>query len=216
MARTSASCERDAVSWASARDKLGLGLRVVEPSQDVALLDAHALLDHDLGDLAGDLRRHGRLAPSRHVAARVEDRTRPLPRGTRHRDLHRRWRRPGREPEQAGGHEHDDEGQGAQHPTAYPGTARGGSIDPELLQQLGLVRLSRVSHLLQCAMGLERLATERSRRSSAPGVKHGDRRVATRSPPAASRRRRRTQLGPLMMSGPSRLLEVVAQRDRRW
>ena len=54
--------------------ELRLRLGVVEPGQHRALLDPHALLDQHLGHLAGDLGRHGGLAPGGDVAAGVQHR----------------------------------------------------------------------------------------------------------------------------------------------
>ena len=48
--------------------------RVVEPREDLALLNGHAFLDVHLDDLAGNLRRHGRAPPGRDVARRVQHR----------------------------------------------------------------------------------------------------------------------------------------------
>ena len=46
--------------------------RVVEPREHLALGDGHAFFDVDFDDLAGDLRRHGRPAPRRDIARRVQ------------------------------------------------------------------------------------------------------------------------------------------------
>ena len=51
-------------------------LAVVEAGEDLALFDFHPLFDVDLHDFAGDLRRHGRLAPGGDVAGGVEHRPR--------------------------------------------------------------------------------------------------------------------------------------------
>ena len=61
LASVSASAFSAALELRLGELELEPRLAVVEPGQDLALLDLHPLFDEDLGDLAGDLRRDGRL-----------------------------------------------------------------------------------------------------------------------------------------------------------
>jgi hypothetical protein len=49
------------------------GLRIVEVGEDLPGFDGVPFLDQDVDDFAGELRRHGRLAPCDDVARRVEN-----------------------------------------------------------------------------------------------------------------------------------------------
>ena len=59
---------------ATASASAARGGRVVEPREHLALRDSHAFLHVHLDDLAGNLRRHGRAAPRRDIARRVQHR----------------------------------------------------------------------------------------------------------------------------------------------
>ena len=123
----------------------GLGLGVVEPGQDVALLDPHAFLDRHLGHLAGDLRGDRGLAAGGHVAAGVQHGPRALAGRPRHRGLHRRWRRPDGEPQSGRRRAREPPAASRRQPGARA-AAGAIAVDPQLLEQLRL-RLS------PCALG---------------------------------------------------------------
>ena len=103
-------------------------LRVVEPREHLPLPDRLAFLDEDFEDLAGDLRRHRRPSPRRHVPGGVQHgaggRAGPGPRGHGCRRDRRRIDARGPEPA-AGGDRNREECERNPHAAAASARARG-------------------------------------------------------------------------------------------
>ena len=119
---------------ASARRRLRLDVRCVQPRQHLPRLDLHALLDEHLDHLAGDLGGNRRLAPRGDVAGGVEHRGRAAG-VARHLDRRRRghqWRPRAQQPGGAGG----DDQRGEQQPGPQPasGAALLAAVDAQVLE----------------------------------------------------------------------------------
>src|SRR4029453_13042585 len=97
---------------------------IVEPREHLALFDGHPFLDVHLDDFAGDFRRHGRAAPRRHVARRVQDRgLGPGDPFSRSRSLNLDWPFPVRpDPGARADDGKDDESERPLQPTAHTGS----------------------------------------------------------------------------------------------
>ena len=139
--------------------ELRLGLRVVEPGQHGAFLDPHALLDQHLGDLAGDLGRHGGLSPRGHVAAGVQHGAPVRARAGRPRRGRAHGGRGGPrqgEPEQAAG-ERQQRHAGQDEPARAGARRARVLVDAQLLEQVrrvhGFEGSAHREGLSQCATG---------------------------------------------------------------
>ena len=114
----------------------GLDVGRIEPGKDLACFDAHAFLDQDLDDLAGDFGRHCGLPAGGHVAGSIQQG--PLPAGHRFLDDHGPdHRRPGPAQEPGGpGTDCPEQQEDGQPPTEEAPSGRGLAVDPEFIQGL--------------------------------------------------------------------------------
>ena len=118
--------------------ELRLRLGVVEPGEDRALVDPLALLDQHLGDLAGDLRGDGGLAPRGDVAAGVEHRAGPRALAGRARDRRLHHRRPGAEDAEPEPAAQEEPGRGEDDVETGASARRAvrPAVDPQLVEEV--------------------------------------------------------------------------------